>query len=324
MYYCLFYMMNDDNKKSRLPKTHGISRDVHTNPKEDGKEMENITNLLGTYKGTPFDPGFSNRVIHSIKFRPTKQASIYRLAPRLLLRAAAVILILVIVSLYYWSFPRSYNSPHGALSTVSFPDGSTVLLNSGSTVTYKPFWGKTERKIQLRGEGFFDIKPSSKPFIVETFNSEVEVLGTRFSVTSWPNSLMQQTYITLEEGKINVHPLGRPYQAKELEPQQSLIIFSDSSVSDIQNHSFNKTQNMLSWRSGGYAFQDMPLGAITQELQRRGNIVIVVPDELLHKPVTYIEPKALSIQQVLDDLSQGHAFSYSQTAEGFELKATAK
>ena len=317
--------MKDNNNNSPSPNEHNFDRDVPPNPQNNDTPMQPILELIGTYQGSPFSSDFSDKVMHAIKHEPTsslQQATIYSLFPPSILKIAAAILVLAVAGFFVWNQPRSYSSSFGTMSSVTFPDGSTVLLNSGSTISFRPFAGKSTRSVQLHGEGFFDITSSDKPFIVETFNANIRVLGTRFSVTSWPSSFSEQTSITLEEGKIAVHPSGIPQQVTELNPQQSLIVFSDASISSVQEHSFDKTQHMLSWRNGGYVFQDVPLGAIMQELQRRGDIRIVVPDELIHQPVTYIEPRSLSVPQVLEILSQAHAFSYAKTANGFELSTT--
>ena len=311
-----------NNKKISNPQQDQTANEGNTPPLTNEKGMQAITELLGTYQGSPFDATFSERVVQAIKQNQSPahhNAPVFRLHPTAILKMAAVIALLVAVGFFFWNAPRTYNAPLGTMSNVTFPDGSTVLLNSGSSITYRPFVGKSTRAVQLHGEGFFDIVTSEKPFVVETFNTNIQVLGTRFSVTSWPNTLSQQTSVTLEEGKIRVNPSDSPEKATEMLPQQTLVVYANSTVSNVEQLSDNKTQNVLSWRTGGYAFQNMPLGAITQELQRRGNLMITVPDQLLDTPITYFEPDAVPVEDVLEDLSQAYSFSYSKTANGFAV-----
>ena len=49
--------------------------------------------------------------------------------------------------------------PLGVKSTMTLPDGTTVLLNGGTTLTYIPStFGDKERRVILDGEAFFDVK----------------------------------------------------------------------------------------------------------------------------------------------------------------------
>lgn len=319
--------MKDHTNKSTSRPESAFERDNMDKEQSDRNDMQTITDLIGTYQGAPFTPDFSEKVLNAIKQESNqhtsnqqgRHATIYSLPYRSLLKVAAVVTLLLAAGFFFWNQPRQVVAPLGAMTSVDFPDGSSVLLNSGSRVTYRPFTGKATRTVQLQGEGFFDVASSNKPFIVETFHAEVRVLGTRFNVTSWPGSLSDHTLVTLEEGKVSVHPTGAPEKATEMKPQQSLTIYPDASISEIQTHTADKTQNILSWRNGGYIFEDMPLGAIVQELQRRGNLSIYVPDELLLRPVTYFEPTPLTVEEVLEVLSQAHAFNYTKTANGFTL-----
>lgn len=310
------------NKKISNPQKNLKDDEGNNNSLNTDKGMQAITELLGSYQASPFESNFTDRVLDALD-KEQSQVRKYTPALRLVsfatLRIAAAIALLIAVSFYFWNQPTTYTAPLGTMSSISFPDGSTVFLNSGSSVTFRPFTGKSTRSVKLHGEGFFDIVSADKPFIVETFNTNIHVLGTRFSVTAWPSTLTRRTSVTLEEGKISVHPAAFPEQITEMAPQQSVIIYADSSISEIEHLSENQTQNALSWKNGGYVFQDMPLGAITQELQRRGNLSITVPDELIDIPINYFEPNAISIPEVLEILSQAHSFSYSQTANGFAL-----
>ena len=318
-------MMKQDKNTSSSGPEHDSNTGNINEPLSNSKDMQTITDLLGSYTGSPFDSNFSDKVLQAINNEPVahkKPARILPLFPTSVLKIAASMLLVVAAGYFLWNQPRTYHSELGTMSSVTFPDGSTVLLNSGSSVTFKPFSGKRTRSVQLHGEGYFDIQTSEKPFIVETFNAEIKVLGTKFSVTSWPNEFTKQTAITLEEGKISVTASDAPEASKVMLPEQSLIVFEDSAISEIEDLSANKTKNMLSWRQGGYVFQAMPLGAITQDLQRRGNLLITVPDALIDRPITYIEPTPKTVQQVIEDLSQAYSFYYSETANGFNLSPT--
>lgn len=69
------------------------------------------------------------------------------------------------------------------------PDGSTVLLNEGSELSYSTSFGKQAREVTLTGEGYFDVQHNlSKPFKVLTGNVTTTVLGTAFNIKAYPGS----------------------------------------------------------------------------------------------------------------------------------------
>ena len=70
---------------------------------------------------------------------------------------------------------------HGAKTQLIMPDGSTVWLNSGSTLTYSINFSK-KRQVDLKGEGFFKIQKGAIPFVVHTNYGKIRVLGTVLNV----------------------------------------------------------------------------------------------------------------------------------------------
>jgi ferric-dicitrate binding protein FerR (iron transport regulator) len=78
-----------------------------------------------------------------------------------------------------------------------------------------------ERRVRLVGEAFFEVEEHSTPFIVQTFNAEVTVLGTTFNVKAWPTSLDPATTVTLESGRVALNVLDRPDEAVQMDPGQT-------------------------------------------------------------------------------------------------------
>ncbi|MEM7373962.1 MAG: FecR domain-containing protein [Bacteroidota bacterium] len=62
-------------------------------------------------------------------------------------------------------------------------DGSVVHLKAGAILTYPPAFSEDIRRVELEGEAFFDIaKDSLHPFVIETNQTLIEVIGTSFLV----------------------------------------------------------------------------------------------------------------------------------------------
>ena len=90
-------------------------------------------------------------------------------------------------------------APKGARVNFELPDGTTGFLNSGSTLSYSSAFADN-RQVQLSGEAYFDVAhDQSHPFTIEANNNEIQVVGTRFNLTAYPED---NTELVLEEGKV--------------------------------------------------------------------------------------------------------------------------
>ena len=98
--------------------------------------------------------------------------------------AVAAVLIIGVIGARMWFAPVTLTVPYGETASIQLSDGSMVELNSGSTIKYARSFGD-ERRVSLQGEAFFDVEKETRPFIVETFNGSVRVLGTTFNVKAW-------------------------------------------------------------------------------------------------------------------------------------------
>ena len=104
--------------------------------------------------------------------------------------AAAILIVSVwITAVSYVDKPDDYVAaqqeffvPAGQRARIKLPDGTFVWLNAGSVLTYPSIFGE-ERKVYLKGEGFFDVAKNEKsPFIVSTGTLDIRALGTQFNV----------------------------------------------------------------------------------------------------------------------------------------------
>ena len=106
------------------------------------------------------------------------------------------------------------------------PDGSSVWLNRGSSLTYKGCLDGRERKVSLDGEAFFDVShDSDRPFMVHGKDMVITVTGTRFTFSSYPE---QSDAVYLEEGSVTVK--GNAFPETQLAPGQG-IVFDDNTLS---------------------------------------------------------------------------------------------
>ncbi len=89
----------------------------------------------------------------------------------------------------------------GEKKEVLLNDGSVVVLNSNSSITYPEIF-ETTRQITLKGEAYFKVQHNpQKPFIVETGGVDVTVLGTSFNINAYST---KNTKVSVITGRVEV------------------------------------------------------------------------------------------------------------------------
>ena len=151
-------------------------------------------------------------------------------------------------------------------------DGSHVWLNAGSSITYPVAFAGTERKVELKGEGYFEVaKDPSKKFIVQAGEIKTEVLGTHFNVNAYGDE--QDTRVTLLEGRVKVsdtrHPVSgilKPGQQATLRQAQGDIVVSKPDLDQV-----------MAWRNGVFDLNHQSIAAVMQQVGNWYDVQIVYP-----------------------------------------------
>ncbi len=113
---------------------------------------------------------------------------------------------------------------------VKLPDGSTVVLNAGSELTYTNDFAVTTRQVTLKGEGFFDVAHDPQhPFIVKAGTLTTTVLGTAFNI----NTTDSKTVVTVTRGKVEVADTKGHHQT--LTPNQQVATAATDDILQKQD-----------------------------------------------------------------------------------------
>ena len=190
-------------------------------------------------------------------------------------------------------------APLGSRSNILLPDGSTVWLNSGSSLSYSTHFNQNEREVKLVGEAFFDIEhQNNTSFIVNASDLRIKVLGTKFNVKSYPEEKTIQT--TLVDGKVEVQSIHEDKSTAPvlLAPNQRLIyVKTDQSITlvpyednlkeqegkkdiekiktgNIQIHKNIDPKEDISWKDGKLVIKSEPLESLARKLERYYNVSI--------------------------------------------------
>lgn len=200
--------------------------------------------------------------------------------------------------------------PYGKNLSLTLQDGSTVMLNSGSSITYpSSFEGMETREISLAGEAFFEITKNPKqPFIVKTKNMYTRVYGTVFNVLAYDED--DRSEVVLVEGSVgvggNYDQLTKNVQMLKPSQKASNIIGEDAGflIEDVDVSPY------ISWTKGILAFENELMEDIIKRLQRQYDIRIENHySELSNKRFTGMFDEE-SIDRVLRTIQAHTEFSY--------------
>ncbi len=192
---------------------------------------------------------------------------------RTLFPLVAIALVCLIASWWYHSStPTEWidvTTTYGKTAQCLLPDGSTVWISPGTTLSYPKAFKGNSREVRLSGEARFAVtKDKEKPFRVRTNTCTIQVLGTVFRVSDYPEN--QQTFARLEEGSIEVVPANNKKYI--LSPNQKIIIDKTARTIRIL------PTEITPWKEEELSFEDIPLHDIFQALKRHYGIHIVYRD----------------------------------------------
>lgn len=257
----------------------------------------------------------------STPHEPTQNRPKPQLVPLRWMAVAATILFGAF-GLSYYVAPVSVTAPFGETASVVLHDGSEVELNSGSTIRYNKWFGD-ERRIALTGEAYFDVVKGQKPFIVETFNGSVTVLGTRFNVRAWEGLESENTRVSLQSGSVLLERNAgdeNPGQDETLtlSPGQTGVV-NGASVALIDSDTV-QVKSALAWREGNFFFSNESLGSIMADVERRYNTdVRFTPGFLSNRRLKFAMEKPQSAEAIVNDITETLGLKYRETSVGYEI-----
>ncbi|MCT1525074.1 FecR family protein [Sphingobacterium hotanense] len=155
----------------------------------------------------------------------------------------------------------------GEQTKIRLPDGTLVYLNASSSLRYPTsFVHSKERTVHLSGEGYFQVAKAyialtgmatkqSQPFIVETVQQKVEVLGTKFNINAYtPNSVLT----TLEEGAVVV---SSEVTSQQLKPGEQVL--NDGRKLILEQADLDQ---VLGWKDGNFVFMGADIRTVMEQL----------------------------------------------------------
>lgn len=193
--------------------------------------------------------------------------------------------------------------PYGKRAFLTLSDGSSLWVNTGTTVVYPTVFAKNKREIFVEGEVYAEVKHDAKrPFIIKTDKVDVGVLGTVFNLTAYKED--KQTNVVLVSGLVNAKPING--KATLIKPNE-LFSCTDKactlSTVDVDNYT--------SWHDGIYIFKEEPIENILLRLARYYNVTMILPRKASGISCSGKLELKDNLRELLDGLSEISSISWS-------------
>ena len=204
-----------------------------------------------------------------------------------LIKIAAVVAITLGGSYFYYQSSlekelmamQTITVPAGQRINITLVDGTNVWLNARTSLSYPVKFGKNNRQVVLDGEAYFDVtKDKSKPFIVQTDNYNVEVLGTQFDVNAYSETGEFET--TLMSGSVKVASASDSTQKITLKPNNKVFLQDGKlHVTAVDDY------NPYRWKEGLICFKNETFTSIMKDFEKYYGLTIQVKNKNVFKYV---------------------------------------
>jgi transmembrane sensor len=282
--------------------------------------------------------------------RPGRSRDFYvlRISRRWLPYAASLIGLIMAGSIWLTFFGSNAQSvpafttieaPLGSRAHVVLPDGSDIWLNAGSTLRYEKDFNERNRHVTLLGEAFFNVKKQETPFVVNTSDINIHVLGTAFNVKAYAEDAVieatlvsgslliakatdigprfddillkpnQKAIFSKKEGVLSINERQRAVKEKEpdsIMPQETLAV-----ISGIKIQSKSDLTGEIGWKDGILIVEREPLRTFVRKLERRYNVNFVIEGEYLKEYHYTGRLHELSLEQVMQAMKLTSPIDYT-------------
>lgn len=194
---------------------------------------------------------------------------------------------------------NTMSTPRGGQYNLTLADGTKVWLNAASSITYPVAFSGAERKVAVTGEAYFEVAhEKSKPFIVQTNNQEIRVLGTHFNVKAYDDDAGIST--TLLAGSVQIKNLSSG-KSEVLKPGQQAKVFKDQPQISIKAVN---AEDFISWKNGYFIFDNQSIKSVMKIMSRWYDVDVVYDNLNREDKFGGTFSRASNLSEILHNLEQ--------------------
>ncbi len=162
---------------------------------------------------------------------------------------------------------NTISTPNGGQYQVVLPDGSKVMLNAASSLTYPVAFEGKERAVELNGEAYFEVAHNkAMPFRVKCARQTVTVLGTHFNINAYYDESAIKT--TLLEGAVAV---AAGSSKAVITPGEQALVGSGDQLSKRQVD----VDKEVAWKNGVFSFDGDDIRSVMRQVARWYDVSVV-------------------------------------------------
>lgn len=202
--------------------------------------------------------------------------------------------------------------PYGKRAFLKLSDGSSLWVNTGTTVIYPSKFAKDKREIYVEGEVYAEVFHDARhPFIIKTEKLDVQVLGTVLNVTAYRED--KQTNVVLVNGSVDV----KPQKGKSTLMKPNQLYSYSSQCTTLSNV---EVENYTSWHNGNLIFKSEPIENILLRLSRYYNVTMELPSYPSGISCSGKLELKDDLDQLLNNLSEITSMSYAVKGNEYMIK----
>jgi len=190
----------------------------------------------------------------------------------------------------------------GETKSIQLNDGTTVTLNENTQLKYPATFAKTDRQVQLTGEGFFEVaKDANRPFSVQLEKATVKVLGTVFNVRSVADET--EIVVSVEEGKV---------QFSSTNIGKGVILTAgeegtyDLAANQITEQKVNH-KNASAWKTASLVYKNALLSTVVEDLAKHFKVKVTITNAAMQNcriTARFADATAIDVLDYIVDVYQ--------------------
>jgi ferric-dicitrate binding protein FerR (iron transport regulator) len=192
---------------------------------------------------------------------------------------------------------NTIRTPRGGQYEIMLPDGSRAWLNSASSLRFPASFTGPHREVTLTGQGYFEVTKDKKhPFIVHTYRTDINVLGTSFDIMAYEDE--PETNTTLLEGAVTVRHKN---QEQTLKPGEQAHLDLASQSMSIRRPD---VEEVIAWKNGKFQFGRSDIRTIMRQIARWYDVEIEYDGDLSGLRLSGVLSRKGDITELLDALEE--------------------
>jgi transmembrane sensor len=201
-----------------------------------------------------------------------RSANIFTLHKKIGWSVAAAVFV-AIVSISAWQYYAAHallKADFGQIAQRNLPDGSEVILNANSSVSYNKWNESSDREVWIKGEAFFHVKKTAdhRRFVVHADHFDIIVTGTQFNVVNRDD----KTNVMLTEGSVTI----KKDDGEEIKMKPGDFVELDNSGFVKKEE---KKENVLAWKERKLYFDNTTMADVANIIREQYGVSVKIADD---------------------------------------------